>query len=159
MTLSVTITFLARLSLVLLFLPFSALDKIINFDLAREQAGGVVNSKVASTALVMVGLFVEIVMSLGILTGVADRLAALVLAAYCVLTAVLWKPFWRQPDFTLRGPSEGRDMFWDFLKNFALAGGFLMITVGPSATSVQQFITAPLSSTHPYKQAVGNLPP
>jgi putative oxidoreductase len=32
-------------------------------------------------------------MSLAVLTGVADRLAALILAGYCLLTALLWKQF------------------------------------------------------------------
>ncbi|MBZ9889209.1 hypothetical protein LB559_14805 [Mesorhizobium sp. BR1-1-3] len=52
------------------------------------------------------------------------RLAALILAGYCLVTALLWKQFWRRPDFRLKGRSEARDVFWDFLKNLALAGGF-----------------------------------
>lgn len=153
MTFGVIITFLARLSLVLLFLPFSALDKLLNFDLAVQQARIVVASSALARALILSGLAVEVVMSLGVLSGVADRLAAFVLAGYCAVTAVLWKPFWRQPDFRLRGKSQGREMFWDFLKNFALAGGFLMITLGPDAASVTQFFTAPLASSQPYATA------
>jgi putative oxidoreductase len=89
-------------------------------------------------------------MSLGVLTGIADRFAAFMLAGYCIVTALLWKQFWRQPDFSLRGKSAGREVFWDFLKNLAVAGGFLMLAFGSNAASLWQFIHAPFSSTHPY---------
>lgn len=159
MTVEIVITFLARVSLVLLFLPFSGLDKILNFDLATKQARSAVGSDGLAKALILAGLFVEIVMSLGVLTGFADRLAAFLLAGYCAVTALLWKPFWRQPDFSLVGKSAGREMFWDFLKNFAVAGGFLMITFGLNAGAVDDFLEAPLSSTHPYStQDAGTLP-
>jgi putative oxidoreductase len=150
MTFEILVTLLARLSLVLLFLPFSALDKLLNFTAAVGQSNQAVSSRDVARALILVGLFVEVVMSLGVLTGVADRLAAFILAGYCATTALLWKPFWKQPDFRLKGPSKGRDMFWDFLKNFAVAGGFLMLTFGPNAGGVGSFFRAPLSSTHPY---------
>ncbi len=150
MTFAILVTFLARLSLVLLFLPFSALDKLMNFQGAVGQASQAVSSRDAARALIVTGFLVEVFMSLGVLTGVADRLAAFILAGYCATTALLWKPFWAQPDFRLRGPSKGRDMFWDFLKNFAVAGGFLMVTFGPNAGSVGTFFRAPFSSTHPY---------
>jgi len=93
-------------------------------------------------------------MSLGVLTGVADRFAALVLALYCIVTALLWKQFWREPDFRLVGVSRGRDVFWDFLKNFAVAGGFLMLTFGASATSAQAFLDAPFASSRAYTSGV-----
>ena len=159
MTFGVIITFLARLSLVLLFLPFSALDKLLNFDLARQQARTVVASDSLARALILTGLAVEVFMSLGVLTGVADRLAAFVLAGYCAVTAILWKPFWHQPDFKLLGKSQGREMFWDFLKNFALAGGFLMITFGPNAASVTHFFNAPLASSQPYAMPIESVLP
>ena len=46
-----------------------------------------------------------------------------------------------------------RGLFWDFCKNFALAGGFLLITFGASAETAKQFFDAPFSSTHPYQTA------
>src|SRR3712207_8906265 len=49
---------------------------------------------------------VEIVMPLGILTGTADRLAALVMAGYCMVTALLWKQFWKPGDFWQAGESR-----------------------------------------------------
>jgi len=150
MDFSILVTFLARLLLVLLFLPFSALDKVLNFRSAVAQASEATSNQDMAKILILVGLSIEIVMSLGVLTGIADRFAAFVLAGYCIITALLWKQFWKQPDFSLRGKSAGREVFWDFLKNLAVAGGFLMITIGPNASSVWQFLHAPFSSTHPY---------
>jgi putative oxidoreductase len=150
MTIEIIIAFLVRLSLVLLFLPFSALDKILNFSGAVAQAREATNAKALARTLILAGLFVEIVMSLGVLTGIADRLAAFVLAGYCGVTALLWKQFWATGDFAFTGKSRGRDVFWDFLKNFAVAGGFLLITFGTGAGTVDTFFRSPLSSTHPY---------
>jgi hypothetical protein len=39
-------------------------------------------------------------------TGIAGRFAALMLAGYCVISALLWKQFWKQPDFSWRGKSQ-----------------------------------------------------
>jgi putative oxidoreductase len=151
MTIELAAAFAARLSLVLLFLPFSALDKVLNFEAATGQAGEAVSSKGLARALILVGLAVEVVMSALVLTGVADRAAAFVLAGYCAVTALLWKRFWREPDFRLVGKSRGREVFWDFLKNFAVAGGFLALAWGgPSAAGVRAFLADPLGSTHPY---------
>ena len=147
--LSVAIALAARMLLVALFLPFSALDKILNFRGARSQAGQLAPAALAAP-LVLAGLFVEIFMSLGVLTGVADRLAAAVLALYCCLTALGWKQFWRPGDFFKPGESAARNLFWDFWKNLALAGGFLLIAFGTSARDVGAFFDNPLSSTHPY---------
>lgn len=136
--------------LVLLFLPFSALDKVFNFRSAVAQASEATSNQDVAKTLIFVGLRVETFMSLGVVTGIADRFAAFVLAGYCIITAVLWKQFWKRPDFGLRGKSAGREVLWDFLKNFAVAGGFLMLAIGPNSSSVSQFIHAPFSSTHPY---------
>ncbi|RIY02608.1 DoxX family protein [Aureimonas flava] len=150
MTIEILLAFLARLSLVLLFLPFSALDKVLNFGAATRQAGEATGSRVLARVLVIAGLLVEVTMSLGVLAGVADRFCALVLAGYCAVTAVLFKQFWRAPDFRLRGPSQGRETMWDFLKNFAVAGGFLVLAFGAQASDVGTFLAHPLQSTHPY---------
>lgn len=147
---SILIIFIARCLLVMLFLPFSALDKVLNFNQAVGQAAQAAPSRLLATCLIFGGLGVEIFMSLAILTGIVDRLAALVLAAYCVVTAMLWKQFWRTPDFRLQGESRGREVFWDFLKNLAVAGGFLMLTFGADAAGVRSFLENPLGSSHPY---------
>ena len=150
-SLSVAIAFLVRLLLVLLFLPFSALDKILNFRGAVGQAREAVHATAPAVALILIGLGVEIGMSLCILAGTFDRAAAFVLAGYCGVTALLWKQFWAQGDFWAGG--RGRELFWDFLKNLALAGGFLLITFGTGARTVEGFLSDPLASSHPYASA------
>ncbi len=135
--------------LVLLFLPFSALDKVLNWTAAVGQAAQSAPRPVAPL-LILGGLGIEVVMSLGVLAGVADRLAGVVLAAYCAVTAVLWKQFWRTADFRLRGPSQGREVFWDFLKNLSVAGGFLVLAFGADASGAAQFAAHPFGSSHPY---------
>jgi putative oxidoreductase len=146
----VVIEVVVRCLLVLLFLPFSALDKLLNFGQAVDQAAQATTSRVLARMLIGCGLGIEVVMSLAILTGIADRLAALVLALYCTVTALLWKQFWKTPDFRLRGASRGRELFWDFLKNLALAGGLLVLALGSDAAAVRQFWHDPLGSSHPY---------
>jgi putative oxidoreductase len=150
--LNVAIAFAIRLLLVALFLPFSALDKVLEFDGAVAQAGESFKSRPVAVLAIVVGLLIEVVMSLAILSGVADRMAAFVLAGYCGVTALLWKPFWKPGDFWTKGTSAARGLFWDFWKNFALAGGFLLITFGTGADSVDRFVAHPWSSTHPYSQ-------
>lgn len=147
---AVTLAFLIRLALVALFLPFSALDKLLDFRGAVRQVCGIGIGPVPGRVLVVTGLFIEVVMSLGVLTGVADRLAAVILATYCIATAILYKRFWATGDFRLRGTSHGRDLFWDFLKNIAVAAGFALIAFGPTAAGLDAFLADPLSSTHPY---------
>ena len=147
----ILIVFLTRLSLVLLFFPFSALDKILNFGEAVSQASQAAVAPWFAKLLILAGLAVEVCMSIAILAGIADRLAAVVLAGYCVVTAFLWKQFWRTPDFRLKGASQGRGLFWDFLKNLAVAGGFLVLAVGADGSGLGQLMNHPFSSTHPYR--------
>jgi putative oxidoreductase len=145
-SLGIVVTFLVRLALVALFLPFSALDKVLNFRGAVWQASEV--SVVLAPILVLGGLGVEILASLGILTGIADRLAAFVLSGYCGLAALLWKRFWTHGDFWSGG--HDRELFWDFLKNVALGAGILFITFGTGPADVPVFFERPLSSSRPY---------
>ena len=152
MTLAVLATLATRYLLVMLFFPFSALDKIINFRGAVGQAQQIAPGGLAAL-LILIGLSVEIVMPIAILTGTADRAAGLIMAGYCMMTALLWKQFWRPGDFWHAGESKGRDLFWDFLKNFSLAGGFLLLVMGVHG-SLDAFFANPLASTHPYTQQV-----
>jgi putative oxidoreductase len=150
LTVSDIVIMIVRYGIVVLFFPASALDKILNFNGAVKQALQVFKSHQIAAAMILAGLFVELVMPLGILTGIADRLAAFILAGYCAVTAVLFKRFWEPGDFWKSGDSKGRELFWDFLKNFSLASGFLLITVGIDGHAWQTFVTQPLASSHPY---------
>ena len=152
MTLATLVVLAVRYLLVVLFFPFSALDKILNFKGAVGQAKQIVPSAQLATLLILTGLAVEILMPIAILTGVADRLAAFIMAGYCCVTALLWKQFWAPGDFWHKGDSKGRDLFWDFLKNFSLAGGFLLLTFGLTTATALWFFHDPLASSHPYTQ-------
>ncbi len=151
---NIVLVAMSRCLLVLLFLPFSALDKVLNFQDAQAQAALAIHNRMLSRLAIFSGLGVEVVMSLCVVSGVADRAAALVLAVYCAATALLWKQFWKSGDFRLQGPSRGRDTFWDFLKNFALAGGFLSLTFAGHAVGVGVFLHHPFDSSHPYRTLV-----
>ena len=150
MSASVLGAFAVRYLLVMLFLPFSALDKILNFRGAVAQAQEVAPRAVA-VSLILAGVFVELVVTTALVAGVADRLAGLVMAGYCMATAILWKQFWKPGDFWQGGDSKARGLFWDFLKNFSLAGGFLLLVVGAHG-SLAAFLADPLASSHPYQQ-------
>jgi putative oxidoreductase len=151
MTLSIALAAAIRIFLVLLFLPFSALDKLLNFRGAVTQAREVTRSSTFATCLIVIGLCVEVFMSVGIITGFADRICAFVLAGYCGTTALLWKQFWKPGDFWSSNTGQGRTLFWDFLKNLALGAGFLLIMFGTSASAIDQLIAHPQASSHPYQ--------
>jgi putative oxidoreductase len=150
MTSATLATFAVRYLLVMLFLPFSALDKILNFRGAVAQAAEIA-PRGAAVLLILAGLFVEIFVTTAILAGVADRLAGLIMAGYCMLTALLWKQFWKPGDFWRSGDSKGRALLWDFLKNFSLAGGFLLLVVGAHG-SLRALLHSPFASSHPYAE-------
>jgi putative oxidoreductase len=150
MTTAAIAALIVRCLLVVLFLPFSALDKVVGFEGAVTQAQEVFKPRSLATAVLLCGLGIEVIMSLGVVIGFADRLAALVLAAYCAATAVLYKRFWAPGDFWAAGDSKGRTLFWDFLKNLSLGAGFLLIVIGTNGSGLRPFLAHPLASSHPY---------
>lgn len=151
MTTAAVAALFVRYGLVLLFMPFSALDKILGFDHAVAQAGQVFRPRALAIAVLIVGLGIEVFGSIGILTGVADRACAFVFAGYCAATAVLYKRFWAQGDFWRDPDGKGRTLFWDFLKNLSLGAGFLLIVVGSDGAGLAPFLAAPFASSHPYE--------
>jgi putative oxidoreductase len=151
--LSIGLAMAIRVVLVRLFLPFSALDKVLDFRSAVAQAEEALPNKVGATGLILVGLFVEVFMSAGVVSGVADRACAFVLAGYCAVTALVWKQFWRPGDFWSSNNGMRRALFWDFWKNLALAAGFLLIVFGTDASSITQFFAHPTLQSHPYSLA------
>jgi putative oxidoreductase len=144
------VALVVRYGLVMLFLPFSALDKIFGFDHAVRQAQQVVKPRPIAAGMILIGLFVEIVCTLGVVGGVADRACAFVIAGYCAVTALLYKQFWAQGDFWADPDGRGRTLLWDFLKNLSLGAGFLLIVVGVDGSGLAAFLAHPLASTHPY---------
>jgi putative oxidoreductase len=150
MTLAAVIALIVRYGLVLLFMPFSALDKIFGFDHAVRQAQQVVRPRPAAAAMIVAGLVVEIVCTLGVVSGIADRACAVMIAGYCATTAVLYKRFWAQGDFWSDPDGKGRTLLWVFLKNLSLGAGFLLIVVGADGAGLAPFLAHPLASSHPY---------
>jgi putative oxidoreductase len=118
---------LARVCLVLMF-PFSALDKVLHWKEALAQAN---SGALPGGPLLLIGAIVlETMAPMCIVADWHARIAALALAAFCVVTALLYHPFWRHGDFWADGPSVDRTHFWDFTKNFGLTGGLLLVALG-----------------------------
>ena len=140
-----------RYGMVMLFLPFSALDKVLGFDRAVGQAQEVFRPRRLAVGVLMIGLAIEVACSLGVVTGLADRACAVVIAGYCAATAVLYKRFWAPGDFWSAPDGKGRSLFWDFLKNLSLGAGFLLLVVGTDGSGLKAFLDHPFGSTHPYR--------
>jgi putative oxidoreductase len=150
MTTTAVFALVVRCGLVLLFLPFSALDKILGFDHAVKQAQSMFRPRPIAVAIILIGLFVEIVCTIGVVTGIADRACAFVIAGYCAATAVLYKQFWAQGDLWSDADGKGRTLLWDFLKNLSLGAGFLLIVIGTDGAGLAPFLHAPFASSRPY---------
>ena len=123
----------ARVCLVAMF-PFSALDKIWHWknSLAQTNSGGLP----AGPVLLVLAILVEGLTPICIVTGWLDRPAAVLLAGFCVVTAFLYHPFWAYPDFfSPADASKSREHFWQFVKNFGLVGGLLLVVFAGSLAS------------------------
>ena len=150
MTTAATVALVVRYGMVLLFLPFSALDKIFGFNHAVKQAQGVFKPRPIAIGVILLGLFVEVVCTLGVVTGTSDRACAFIIAGYCAVTAVLYKQFWAQGDFWADPDGKGRTLLWDFLKNLSLGASFLLIVIGTDGTGLAPFLHDPFASSQPY---------
>jgi hypothetical protein len=78
------VTFVIRLMIVLLFMPLSALDKVLNYRGAVKQAREAAPSNVATVTLIVLGFLVEVLASVCIVTGSATdprRSSSLAIAA------------------------------------------------------------------------------
>ena len=155
MSTGATLELIVRCGLVMLFLPFSALDKALGFRHAMQQAQEIFKPPAVAVLVLSTGLAIETFMSLGVVLGVADRACASMIALYCAATAVLFKRFWAQGDFWASPDGKARTLFWDFLKNLSLGAGFLLIVVGTDGSGLRPFLAHPFGSTHPYAAVRG----
>jgi putative oxidoreductase len=146
------IPILIRVCLVVPF-PFSALDKVVFWKDALAQADSSFLPKSSGPPLLATAIVVEGVAPFCIVFGWHDRIAALILALFCVVTAILYHPFWRFSDFWKSGNSVGRSHFWDFLKNFGLVGGLLLVVFATQLAPADLIASRPLSSTAVYTPA------
>lgn len=144
-----------RIFLVVLF-PFSAFDKILDWKGAMTQAKSSFLPAPIAPPMLVCATLVELVAPFCIVIGWHDRLAAFVLAAFSVATALLYHNFWHYKDFWVKGDSVARGHFWDFLKNFGLVGGLLLITFGTVLAPVERVARHPLSSTPVYQVHPGS---
>lgn len=142
---------LLRVFLVVLF-PFSALDKILNWPSAMTQAGNMPFPR----AMLAASIVVEFVAPACIVAGWHDRLAALVLAGFCVTTAVMFHQFWRCAEFWRFREGVGLQHFWEFLKNFGLAGGLGLLMLAPRTLPLSEVLHHPLTSTHVASPSTSN---
>lgn len=143
--LSFAAVLVARICLVGMF-PLSALEKILDWRAALDQARS--SWVPGGPVLVVLAILTETVTPVCILFGWHDRLAALVLAGFCVLTAVLYHRFWAFPNFWADPHSQSREHFWEFVKNFGLVGGLLLVVFAGSPASPAQVLAHPLSSSY-----------
>ncbi|WP_298213537.1 DoxX family protein [Acidocella sp.] len=139
---------IARVLLVCMFLP-SAWDKVAHWGEAMQQAS---SAPVPCPAcLLILGMLVEAVTAICIIIGWHDRLAAFILAGFCVVTAILYHPYWKFPGYW-RNPGEGRQHFWDFYKNLGLAGGLGLLVISGGPAPLGYVLAHPFSSA-PYAAA------
>jgi putative oxidoreductase len=126
--------FIARFCLVLLF-PFSALDKIFNYQSAMAQAGHglIALPDTWAAVLLVLGGMLEVLGPICILFDFYRRQAALLFVFYVIVTAILFHNFWSFPF----NSDQWNQNFWPFLKNFGLAGGFLYVAADARATSLR----------------------
>jgi putative oxidoreductase len=136
---------IARICLVAMF-PFSALEKIFNWNAAMEQAS---SSWVPGPRVMLVlAILVEGITPFCIVFGWYDRFAAFILAGFCVVTAFLYHPFWAYPHLLSDPHSEAREHFWQFLKNFGLIGGLLLVVFAGTLADPMQVLKHPFRSSY-----------
>ena len=121
----------ARLCLVSMFPP-SAVDEVVRWraSLAQTEIARLPGPPLIGRAMLVRAIVVEFVAPILIVGHTWDRPAALLLAAFCAVTAALYHPFWQGPDlFTDDPKSIAREHFWQFLKNFCIVGGLLLVVI------------------------------
>ncbi len=126
-----TIDTLARLMLVSMFPP-SAVDKVVHWrgSLKQTASAGLPGPPIVGQAMLVAAIVVEFVTPVMIVGHVWDRTGALLLAAFCFVTAFLYHPFWRGPDlFAAADASVARDHFWQFFKNLGIVGGLVLVAI------------------------------
>lgn len=94
-----------------------------------------------------------------IVTGWHDRAAAFLLAGFCVVTAMLYHQFWRDPAFWRFKEGKGLAHFWDFTKNFGLVSGLGLVVLAPHTGSVSDAFRHPWASSYVTRERAGTVVP
>jgi|SRR5689334_15022116 len=125
----------ARLAMAAIFLPsgFQKLTHLGSFAGMLGQHGLPYGAELA-----VVGACVEFFGSLLILTGARLRWAALLMAAFTAVAALISHRFWAVID-----AAQQANQHIHFMKNMAIIGGFLALFVaGPGAYSVDHWLAS-----------------
>ena len=115
--------FISRIFISSIFL-FSGYNKIFNYENTIEWMEGFG----IPGFLLWPSIVFEIILPILIIIGYRTRISAILLATFCIATAVIF-----HLDFSNQMQTIA------FLKNFALAGGFLFIAIhGPKEWSIER---------------------
>ena len=121
---------IGRVLLAAIFL-WAGFGKIGGFE---GIAGRIASKGVPMAQIVtLIVIALEIGAGLLLLSGFKARWAAVALAAFCVLTALVFHPYWSFP------PDQAYNQQVHFMKNLALTGGLLFVfAFGPGALAVDK---------------------
>ncbi|MBN8911362.1 MAG: DoxX family protein [Rhizobiales bacterium] len=115
----------ARLLIAPLFIVFG-FEKITGY----ASSAGYMEAYGLPGMLLPLAILVELGGGLAVLFGVFSRWAALVLAGFCIVTALVFHTAW--------SGDGGQGQFINFMKNFALAGGLVLLAAnGPGKYAVR----------------------
>ncbi len=113
---------LARILMSAIFIS-SGYSKITNY----AQTAGYMESHGIPGILLPLVIAVELGCGLAVLFGMLSRWAALALAAFSILAAVVFHPYWSDPA-----------QYVHFMKNVAIAGGLLLLFAnGPGKWAIR----------------------
>jgi len=104
----------ARVLIASLFIVFG-IEKITGY----AGSAGYMEAYGLSASLLPLAILVELGGGIAILLGVLSRWAALVLAGFCLVTALVFHTGW--------SGDGGQGQFINFMKNVALAGGLILL--------------------------------
>ena len=144
-SLNFAVLLVARICLVGMF-PLSALEKVFDWKAALEQASS--SWLPGGPALLIMAIAIEAITPVCIVFGWHDRAAAFVLAGFCVITALLYHRFWAFPNFWSDPHGQARAHFWEFVKNFGLVGGLLLVVFAGSLAEPRDVLAHPLGSSY-----------
>lgn len=146
--------FVLRAGLVALFVPFSAYYMLANFRAAQAPAASAGVGTATAASMTIGAIILKVMASFGMVTGIADRLSAVLLASFCITTALVYKKFWTGDGFHFAVHNANLPVFWDFMKNVSLAAGFVLIGFGADAENfrqgMQELLENPFASSKPY---------
>jgi putative oxidoreductase len=121
---------IGRILIAAFFIP-SGIGKIAGFS---NTAGYVASAGLPAPAVgVVIAIVVEVLVAGMLLIGWKARWAALVLAVFCLVTAIIFHNYWASP------PDQQMMQHINFYKNCAIAGGLLFVyAFGPGRYSLDE---------------------